>query len=197
MYHSSIGLMHLFWVLFSFFVGERLFFFTACSIMLPIYTWEFIIMYGMRTPGIRNQEPFLSCAEYFVNEMAYPVLEQALSFVILILLFLSIGSLKVAYELNSDDIIRRFFSERIENHHHVMWKVIFISMRYIHYLVLLLLFLNGKDINQLRNLGFMCFFTAYVSSEWLYRKTIVALNIFIAFFVFGQYYFSLTYYRYY
>lgn len=70
-------------------------------------------------------------------------------------------------------------------------------MRYLHYIVLLVLFWDGKNINQLRNLGFMCFFTVYVSSESLYRKTSVLLNIFIAFFIFGQYYFSLTYYRWY
>lgn len=92
--------------------------------------------------------------------------------------------------------MRDFFEERIQNHYHVIWKIIYLTAKYWHYLVLLFLFLNGKEINKLRNLGFISFFTVYTASEWLYRETSVLLNVFISFFIFGQYYFSLTYYRY-
>jgi hypothetical protein len=43
MYHSCTGLMHLSWVLVSFMVSDRLFFFMAATIFLPVYAWEFII----------------------------------------------------------------------------------------------------------------------------------------------------------
>ena len=103
MYHSSIGLMHLSRVLFSFIANDRVFFFTAASVMLPIYTWEFLIGYGMRTPGIKEIEPFLSCSEYFVREMAAPVVEQSITFLTLILLYMSIGCLKMAYQVNQEN----------------------------------------------------------------------------------------------
>jgi hypothetical protein len=48
----------------------------------------------MRTPGLKEVEPFASCAQFFIKEMAYPVTEQSITFFILILLFMSIGCLK-------------------------------------------------------------------------------------------------------
>lgn len=41
------------------------------------------------------------------------------------------------------------------------------------------------------------FFTLYLSSEELYRKSNWVLSLFIAMFIIGQYYFALTWYRYY
>jgi hypothetical protein len=49
--------------------------------------------------------------------------------------------------VNQEEAIREFFQERIKNHHHVMWKIVYLTMKYAHYLVLLFLFLNGKEIN--------------------------------------------------
>ena len=51
------------------------------------------------------------------------------------------------------------------------------------------------DLNRLRNLGFMLFFVVYTASEYLYRKTSKILVVFIAFFICGQYYFSLVYHN--
>jgi hypothetical protein len=87
------------------------------------------------------------------------------------------------------------FKKRLNKDCSVAWSLTYICFRYLHYLVLLFLFVYGKDINQLRNLGFMCFFTIFVAFDWLYRKYMWVLSLFIAFFLFGQYYFSMTYFR--
>jgi hypothetical protein len=67
-------------------------------------------------------------------------------------------------------------------------------LKYIQTLVLVALFVNGSnELNNLRNIGYMAFFVIYTTSEYLYRTTSKALTVFIAFFILGQYYFSLTY----
>ena len=48
----------------------------------------------------------------------------------------------------------------------------------------------------MRNIGFMIFFVIYTNSEYLYRTTSKLLSLFIAFFILGQYYFSLNYMKY-
>ena len=78
-----------------------------------------------------------------------------------------------------------------------MWKLLFFFLKYIQSIVLITLFVQGSDnLNHLKNLGFMIFFVMYTASEKLYRSTSVVLTIFIAFFLFGQYYFSLNYKKY-
>ena len=70
-------------------------------------------------------------------------------------------------------------------------------MKYLQIAVLVCLFIAGtKQLNKFRNLGFMIFFAVYTANESLYRSTSGLLTIYISFFIFGQYYYSLTYYRY-
>lgn len=77
------------------------------------------------------------------------------------------------------------------------WNMLFFVFKYIQSVALVALFINGSNnLNHFRNLGFMFFFVVYTSSEYLYRKTSKCLVIFIAFFVGGQYYFSLVYRKY-
>ena len=79
----------------------------------------------------------------------------------------------------------------------VFWPLLFRMLRHLQILVLICLFIKGSaEMNQLRNLGFMIFFAVYTASESLYRHTNKLLIVFNAFFIFGQYYFSLTYFRY-
>lgn len=59
------------------------------------------------------------------------------------------------------------------------------------------LFINGSEkLNRAKNLGFMIFFVMYTANEQLYRKTGWVLILFISFFIFGRYFFSLMYHRY-
>jgi hypothetical protein len=70
-------------------------------------------------------------------------------------------------------------------------------MKYIHILMLGILFLSGaSNLNYFRSLGFMLMFAFWTMSEKLYRKTVKFLVFFVGFFIMGQYYFSLIYKRY-
>lgn len=97
MYHSSLGLFHLGWVLFTFVVHERLVYFVTIVLMLPVYGWEFVVQYGMRTPGLKKNKMFQENKQYFVYPMESPVLEQSLTFIILTLLSTSVSCFKLTY----------------------------------------------------------------------------------------------------
>lgn len=78
---------------------------------------------------------------------------------------------------------------------HAIWKVNFYVLRYVHVIMLACLYWFGSsDLNNFRSLGFMLLFSFWSMSEMLYRKTVKILIFFCAFFILGQYYFSLGYY---
>ena len=58
LYHSNIGLFHLSYVLATFLFSRKFTYFMSIYIILPIYSLEFIIMYGMGIPGVDNIEIF-------------------------------------------------------------------------------------------------------------------------------------------
>ena len=198
MYHSSLGLLHLGWVLFTFAVRERVVYFVTITLMLPVYGWEFTVQYGMRTPVLKEYAAFQDHANYFVQDLSSPVLEQALTFIILALLSTSVSSFKMSYTHNQDSLLVGLFKERIADRKaSIFWRFMYLGLKHLQVLVLVALYVNGSgNLNSARNLGFMVFFTVYTASEKLYRRTNVLLIIFISFFIFGQYYFSLTIYRY-
>jgi hypothetical protein len=86
---------------------------------------------------------------------------------------MTIGSLKHAYDHKSSGSLGSFFAEKIHSKSaSVIWKLLFLALRYIQSLVLIILFLNGSHkLNNFRNLGFMVFFVVYAGSEKLYRNT--------------------------
>ena len=47
LYHSNIGLFHLSYVLATFFFSRKFTYFMSILIILPIYSLEFIIIYGL------------------------------------------------------------------------------------------------------------------------------------------------------
>ena len=109
---------------------------------------------------------------------------------------MTISSLKMTYQYDQDQNLRKFFEQRIKEPG-LFWKLVYIALARIQFVVLVALFYNGlQKLNNLRNLGFMVFFTIYTASDYAYRKTNILLTGFISFFIMGQYHFSLFYYRY-
>lgn len=80
---------------------------------------------------------------------------------------------------------------------HTIWKLSFYFFRYVHVIVLAILFFRGaQDLQHFRALGFMLLFSFWSMSEMLYRKTVKLLIFFLSFFIVGQYYFSLNHHSY-
>jgi hypothetical protein len=119
--------------------------------------------------------------------MYYPASEMTLSFIILICLSMTISCLKLRYQNSLIDNMQDFFGERIESKHYgAFWKFMYLTLRHIHIVVLLWLFLVGfENMYCARNLGYMFFFTVYTASETLYRKTNVMLLVFNSSFLWG------------
>lgn len=79
----------------------------------------------------------------------------------------------------------------------VIYKLAYFILKYIHTVVLVILFLQGSDnLNSARSLGFMLFFVVYTAYPETYRSTSFLLIIFISFFIVAQYQFSLVYQSY-
>jgi hypothetical protein len=170
-------------------------FFLTATLLLPVYTFEFIMIYGMKVPYVKNIPLYKKYATTFNFTMKSPIFEQFLYFVILALLFLCVGCFKLTFQHNYNKTWITEFSQKIKDKNSsTFWRIGFFLMRYAHNLVLVALLLKGKsDLNSFQNLGFMIFFVLYTASEAVYRKTGILLIIFVAFFIAGQYYYSLSY----
>lgn len=74
----------------------------------------------------------------------------------------------------------------------IIWKVLFRFARYSHVIGLALLFyVSLKDLDNMRSLAFLMFFTFYSAFEVLYRKTKWILSFYLCYLIFNNYYYSL------
>ena len=199
LYHSNTGMFHLAFVLFSFIIPSKLALFFCFVIMLPIYAMEFVLMYGMRIEVVNQYWFFVKYGKPWDFEMKFPIIEQFLYFFILALFCMTVSCFKLAHDINQNDSMLNFLINKIvvRERGQMAWNMLFFVLKYIQSVALIALLVNGSNnLNHLRNLGFMFFFVVYTSSEYLYRRTSKCLVMFIAFFVGGQYYFSLVYRKY-
>lgn len=92
------------------------------------------------------------------------------------------------------DTLVSFLKNKIEHEDSTFWKSSFYVLKYIHIIMLAILFIIGsQDMNHLRALGLMILFSFWTLSEYHYRKTVKLLIPFMSYFILGTYYFSLTY----
>lgn len=162
--------------------------------MIPVYTLEFCVVYAMRIPVVCNEQFISQFAPYFNFKYHMPVLEQLLYFSILACFYMSVSCFKLAFTHNQDKGMKSYFFKRCRDS--TVYKFLFFFLKHIQTLVLICLFINGaQNLNHFRNLGFMLFFVVYTASMDLYRKTSKALVLFVAFFIVGEYFYSLEYHR--
>ena len=199
LYHNSLSMLHLSWVLLSFLISFELNLFLSCIVMIPIYSWEFIMIYGLRIPLIKDYDFFAKYGDYFNWDLKWPISEQVLYFCILNLFFMTISCLKLTFESDQDyKIIDLFRSKILKNpKSSIMWRIGLFLLKHIQTVFLLILFINGiNNMNCLMNIGIMIFFVLYTGYVDAYRKTSKLLTFFIAMFIYAQYYFSLVYHKY-
>ena len=115
MYHSSIGLFHLSWVISTFLFPDRIALVITVLIMLPIYLWEFITIYAMRTPWLKDQEFFKTSSRFFVITMAYPILEQMLYYFILVNMSFCVSCMFLSFKFDQDKKLVEYFANKIKN----------------------------------------------------------------------------------
>lgn len=112
----------------------------------------------------------------------------------LLLFYMMIAAyVKRVDNLNVENALIRFFRQRIQNRK-LRWIWVFYSCRWAHIIILVVLFTTGvKDLNSLNNLGYLGFFVIYTAYEAAYRYSCRILIVFSAFFIVGQYIYSLHY----
>lgn len=191
-YHCQASLLHLTWILLSFILELNTCLILSIYAMVPLLSWEFVLIYGVRIPGVRDTAFFQRFGAYFDFEMKAQAWEQTLMFLTLACFYMMISCQRIIARLDTSDSLLTFFRKRCTGPKYSdVWKLAFFALRYVQSLVLLFLFFSGiSHINNARNLGYMLFFVVYTAYEQVYRKTSLLLIFFISFFILGQYYFS-------
>mmetsp|Transcript_21580 Transcript_21580/g.33241 ORF Transcript_21580/g.33241 Transcript_21580/m.33241 type:complete len:403 (-) Transcript_21580:1545-2753(-) len=195
MYHSEVSFVHVMWIILTFILPVNATFFFSILVMLPLLSWEFIFVYGIRIPVVNETYFFETYGSYFSWHMRVSITEQTFMFLTLALFYMMISCLMIVVDQDKENSLLKFFKKRINDPRFSnTWKIIFFSSRYIQSIVLLTLFLNGiGNINSVKNLGFMIFFVVYTAYEEAYRRTSKLLVFFISMFILGRYYLSLNY----
>lgn len=74
----------------------------------------------------------------------------------------------------------------------IIWKALFQLARFSHVIALAYLYiLSQRDLDNMRALTFMIFFTFYSASETLYRKTKWILSFYLCYLIYSEYYYTL------
>lgn len=97
---------------------------------------------------------------------------------------------KVLYD-ETDYLKEAAFKKMKNKNTSIFWKFFFFFLKSVHTLALFMLFIMGMFKMNLYHMGLMFFFVVYSASQELYRRTSVLLIVFTAFFIWGQYYYSL------
>jgi len=98
MYHKGISLFHILYTLLSFVVPIRVTMFVSVIVMLPLYTWEFVMVYGNNIPILAKSAFFIKYGSYFSWDLKIQSLEQTLYYFILTCFFMMISCLKLTFQ---------------------------------------------------------------------------------------------------
>ena len=132
MYHVHISLLHLAWVLLSFVLPIRPSLFLSIMIMLPVYAWEFLIVYGREVPVISEMPHLQKYSKIFDFEMKSLILEQLLFYTILALHFIAVGCFKLTFEHDQNRWILGSFFEKIDSKDtSIFWKFLFYFLKHV------------------------------------------------------------------
>ena len=54
MYHNELSFVNVLWVLASFVIPDQTFLLISSFVMIPILSWEFVLIYGSRIPIVQD-----------------------------------------------------------------------------------------------------------------------------------------------
>ena len=194
MYHSSAGFITLTWLIASFYCSVNTTLFMSIVFMIPVLTWEFVLIYLSRVPKIKNTTFFVEYGKYFRFKMNQSTFEQFFMLITLLLFYMMISIYVKRRDMkNVENRVIGFFRVRIQNRK-IGWIWVFYCCRWAHILILVtLLALGVQNLNCINNLGYLAFFIIYTAYESAYRYTCRVLILFSSVFILGQYIYSLHY----
>jgi hypothetical protein len=162
--------------------------------MVPIYSFEFIMIYGSHIYLVGDTE-FFQRYPMFHWKMPNQTLEQLLFYIIMSNFFMMYSAYLLTYQYNQDTLItgkiKKLMTSQTSN---IMWKFSFWILKYIQSIVFIILLYNSySHLNHFANLMYMLFFVIYTANIRLYRKTSLSIIVFFSYLIFIQYYYSLNY----
>lgn len=166
--------------------------------MIPILMYEFLFIYAIRIPIVKDTWIIETFGGYMSWSMKNRMFEQALFYVTLATFIMMPYCLNAIHNNKSkENKMLEFFKLRIKGvkYYNTLWIAVFQFMKYVQLTLLCFLFYNGmKNLNSVQNLAYMAFFVIYTAYEEVYRQTSKILVIFVAAIIFAQYAFSLYWY---
>lgn len=196
MYHTDLSLIHLTWVVMTFILPYKVMFFFSIVIMIPIYSFEFIMVYGNHI-YLLGDSAFFQKYSMFKWTMENKMLEQLLFYVIMSNFFMMISGYFLTFQHNQDEMIieniRKLMKDKNKS---IIYKFGFCILKYIQSLVLIiLLYMGYKELNHLANLMFMLFFVVYTAFINFYRLTSKSMTILFSYLICMRYFYSLNYHK--
>jgi hypothetical protein len=196
MYCNAFGLLHIFWVVLSFILPNESTFFLSSLFMIPVYTFEFSMVYLGQSETIKEKTWYQNAGgPGFTLDLRLPVFELLLYYIIMLNFWTMISATYQSVKWNQNQTLKDYYFGKINDPtKSKLWKFSFYFFKYIQLFVLLALFLAGEtQIDRLPNLVYICAFVIYTAFDKFYRKTSLFLIMFMCFLIFGQYFFGLKY----
>ena len=182
MYYNALGFLHIGWVLLSFILPYNLTFFVSSVFMIPVYSYEFWMVYLGRIKFVVTHKWYTALGgANFDFQLEHPLLEQVLYFSIVCLFWLMVSCTYLSVSIDQNKYIKSLYFDKILHPKaSKKWKFSFFFLRYIHLFVLMAMFINGmKKINCLQNLAYILFFVIFLTFDKVYRKFSIIMVVFI------------------
>lgn len=80
LYHSEASMINITWIVLSFVFPETTVFLTSGFVMLPILLIQFVLVYGIRLPIVKDRPFFQNYGQMYAWDMASQTIEQTLLF---------------------------------------------------------------------------------------------------------------------
>jgi hypothetical protein len=175
------------WIFMSFTFDYKITFLMSNVALNPMLILEFVMLYGNNISSVKETAFFKSYGSFFAIDHKHGILERSFLFFVLMIFSMMLSCFILEFKSQDKEKIHRFFAKRIQDPKYSKgWKFLFYFLKYIHTFALLILAIyGGKNLNNLKNMGFMLFFCFYTAYESLYRKTCGLLITFIAIFIVG------------
>jgi hypothetical protein len=180
----------------TFILPYKVMFFFSIVVMIPIYSFEFVLVYGNNIYLV-NDYPFFQKYSLFKWTMEYKMLEQLLFYVIMSNFFMMVSGYFLTFQHNQDEMIIKAIRDRmLAKDKSIIYKFGFWILKYIQSLVLIiLLYMGYTELDHLANLMFMLFFVVYTAFINFYRVTSKSMTILFSYLICMRYYYSLNYHK--
>lgn len=173
MYHCPLNLVHLFWLLMTFLLSDENIFLLSMYSMIPVLSYEFLFIYGIRIPVVKDTTFMIYFGEYMKWTMQNRMYEQTFFYVTLATFIMMPYCLNAIHNNNNrENKMLAYFNLRIKTpkYWNTFYIVLFQFLKYVQLTLLCFLFYNGmKNLNSVQNLAYMGFFVIYTAYEEIYR----------------------------